>query len=73
MWGPLFGALMSAAVSKAENIPHELFKTFSPAFKPILDVSVADTLKRVIENRLAGDETTLASLDAHYAAFRQLL
>jgi hypothetical protein len=32
-----------------------------------------DVVRRIEEGRLAGDETTLATLDSHYGGFRHLL
>ncbi|MGK9166915.1 NAD(P)-binding domain-containing protein [Inquilinus limosus] len=73
MWGALFGALQGIAVCGAEGIPLAAYEAQMPAFKPVVDLAVADLVGRVRRGRLAGDEATLASVGAHHAAFRQLL
>lgn len=73
MWGALFGALHGIAVCQAEAIPLGAYEAQMPAFKPVVDLAVADLVGRVRQGRLAGDEATLASVGAHHAAFRQLL
>ena len=72
MWGALFGALLGAVIAEAEGIAHALFMTHFAAFKPVVDDAVVDAATRVRDGRLEGDAATLASLDAHYGAFRQL-
>ncbi|WP_034851031.1 NAD(P)-dependent oxidoreductase [Inquilinus limosus] len=73
MWGALFGALQGIAVCGAEGIPLAAYEAQMPAFKPVVDLAVADLVGRVRQGRLVGDEATLASVGAHHAAFRQLL
>ncbi len=73
MWGALFGALHGIAVCEAEAIPLAAYEAQMPAFKPVVDLAVADLVGRVRQGRLAGDDATLASVGAHHAAFRQLL
>ncbi|GGA59080.1 NAD(P)-dependent oxidoreductase [Pelagibacterium lentulum] len=66
-------ALLGSIVVDVEGIPPDLFTTFFAAFKPVVDDAVIDVATRVRDGRLKGDEATLASLDAHYSAFKQLL
>jgi 3-hydroxyisobutyrate dehydrogenase-like beta-hydroxyacid dehydrogenase len=73
MWGALFGALHGIAVCQAEAISLGAYEAQMPAFKPVVDLAVADLVGRVRQGRFAGDEATLASVGAHHAAFRQLL
>lgn len=73
MWGALFGALQGIAVCAAENIPLAAYEAQLQAFKPVVDLAVADVVARVRTGRQAGDEATLATVAAHHGAFRQLL
>ena len=73
MWGALFGALQGIAVCAAETIPLDAYEVQLQAFKPVVDLAVADVVARVRQGRLAGDEATLATVAAHHGAFRQLL
>jgi 3-hydroxyisobutyrate dehydrogenase-like beta-hydroxyacid dehydrogenase len=73
MWGGLFGALQSIAVVEAENLSLKTFRYQLTAFKPVVDAALFDLIDRTRARRFAGDETTLASLGAHYSAFRHLL
>ena len=73
MWGALFGALHGVAVCEAEAVPLATYQTHVGAFKPVVDLAVADVVDRIRHGRLAGDEATLATVSAHHGAFRQLL
>jgi 3-hydroxyisobutyrate dehydrogenase-like beta-hydroxyacid dehydrogenase len=73
MWGGLFGALQGMAVVEGENLNLETFRHQLTAFKPVVDAALFDLIDRTIARRFAGDETTLASLGAHYSAFQHLL
>lgn len=73
MWGGLFGALQGMVVVEAENLNLETFRHQLTAFKPVVDAALYDLIDRTRAQRFAGDETTLASLGAHYSAFQHLL
>ncbi|WP_134495755.1 NAD(P)-dependent oxidoreductase [Microvirga pakistanensis] len=73
MWGGLFGALQGMAVIEAENLNLEIFRHQLTAFKPVVDAALYDLIDRTRAQRFSGDETTLASLGAHYSAFQHLL
>lgn len=73
MWGGLFGALQGMAIVESENLSLETFRQQLTAFKPVVDAALFDLLDRTRARRFAGDETTLASLGAHYSAFQHLL
>lgn len=73
MWGALFGALQGMAVIEAEDLGLETFQKQLLAFKPVVDAALLDLIERTRTSRFAGDETTLASLGAHYSAFQHLL
>ncbi|MFC3322420.1 NAD(P)-dependent oxidoreductase [Mesorhizobium cantuariense] len=73
MWGGLFGALQGMAVAEAEGLDLETFRSHLSAFKPVVDAALFDAVDRTKARRFAGDDATLASLGAHYSAFRHLL
>lgn len=73
MWGALFGALQSVALCEAEGIPLAMFEAHFNGFKPVVDGAVVDALARVRDRRFASDESTLASIDTHFGAFRHAL
>lgn len=73
MWGSLFGALQGMAVAQAEGIEVETLRAQLLAFKPVVDAALLDAIDRSASCRFAGDDGTLASLGAHYSAFRHLL
>lgn len=73
MWGGLFGALQGMAVVEAENLSLETFRHQLTAFKPVVDGALCNLIDRTKARRFAGDDATLASLGAHYSAFRHLL
>jgi 3-hydroxyisobutyrate dehydrogenase-like beta-hydroxyacid dehydrogenase len=73
MWGELFGALQGATICVAEKIPLEVYAKFSEAVKPVLDGALADLVGRVREGRFAGDERTLATVEAHHVAAHHML
>ena len=73
MWGPLFGALHSIAVSKAEKIElGELAKQWT-ATAPVIEGLVTDLIKRTEAERFAADDETLSSISPHYSAFQHLV
>lgn len=73
MWGALFGALQGITVAETEGLDPETFRTHLSAFKPVVDGALFDLVDRINARRFAGDETTLASLGAHYSAFQHLI
>ncbi|MCX8569920.1 NAD(P)-dependent oxidoreductase [Aminobacter sp. MET-1] len=73
MWGGLFGTLQGMAVAEAEGLDLLTFRGHLAAFKPVVDAALFDVVDRTKAHRFAGDEATLASLGAHYSAFRHLL
>ncbi|MBA3447123.1 MAG: NAD(P)-dependent oxidoreductase [Pseudaminobacter sp.] len=73
MWGGLLGALQGMAVAEAEGLDLETFRSHLSAFKPVVDAALFDLVDRTNARRFAGDDATLASLGAHYSAFRHLL
>lgn len=70
MWGGLFGVLQGAAICDAEGVPLESYATFIRATTPMVDGAVVDLVTRLQRRHYAADETTLASLGAHYGAFQ---
>ncbi|WNG32770.1 NAD(P)-dependent oxidoreductase [Archangium violaceum] len=73
MWGSMFGVLQAVSVCKAEELPLEAFMGYLKATQPVIDGAVDDFVKRIQTGRFAGDETTLATIDAHQGALRHLL
>lgn len=73
MWGGLFGTLQGMAVAEAEGLELAAFEHQLAAFKPVIDTALVDLVDRTRAKRFAGDEKTLASLGAHYSAFKHLL
>lgn len=73
MWGGLFGALQGMAVAQAEGLDLAAFREQLARFKPVVDAALFDLVDRAAARRFAGDESTLASLGAHYGAFQHLL
>ena len=73
MWGALFGAIYGVAVCDAEGLRIDAYEQYLEPILPQLNGWMLNSVSRVGEGRLAGDETTLATLDAHYGAFRCLL
>jgi 3-hydroxyisobutyrate dehydrogenase-like beta-hydroxyacid dehydrogenase len=72
MWGHLFGILQGAAVSEAEGISLDAYAQHMAAIKAMLDGAAEDLTGRARQRRYAADETTLATLEAHYGAFKHL-
>jgi 3-hydroxyisobutyrate dehydrogenase-like beta-hydroxyacid dehydrogenase len=73
MWGGLFGTLVGAAVCEAEGIALATYRAHATAVAPMMIAATDDVIGRVQARRFAGDETTLASLEAHFTAFRHLV
>ena len=73
MWGALAGGLHAVAVAEAEAVPFDAFLLQFCAFKPVVYNAVLDLFKRARTGRLGGDLETLASIGAHYGAYRHLL
>ncbi|MGO7335608.1 NAD(P)-dependent oxidoreductase [Rhizobium leguminosarum] len=73
MWGGLFGALQGMAVTEAEGVSLDTFRSHLSAFKPVVDGALFDVVERTKAGRFAGDDATLASLGAHHSAFQHLL
>lgn len=73
MWGRLFGTLQAIAVCKAEAISLDVFADHVSQFAPTVEGAVEDLVARARDGRLRGDEQTLASIAAHYAAYQHLL
>jgi 3-hydroxyisobutyrate dehydrogenase-like beta-hydroxyacid dehydrogenase len=72
MWGDLFGVLVGAAICEAEGLPLASYRTYAAAIGPVVNASADDLVARIHARRFAADETTIASLDTHYSAFRHL-
>jgi 3-hydroxyisobutyrate dehydrogenase-like beta-hydroxyacid dehydrogenase len=72
MWGDLFGILQGIAVCEAEGLSLETFAKNVTATRPVLDGAAANMVARVVRRHYAADETTLATLGAHYGAFKHL-
>ncbi len=73
MWGKLFGTLQAIAVCGAEGVDLDTFSRHIPRFAPTVKGATDDLIARARDDRLAGDEQTLASIGAHHAAFHHLL
>jgi len=73
MWGALFGTLHAIAVCQAEDIDLAVFARQRSSFAPVVEGGVADLIERTKAARFAGDQETLASVSAHYGAFKHLL
>jgi 3-hydroxyisobutyrate dehydrogenase-like beta-hydroxyacid dehydrogenase len=73
MWGALFGTLQGVAVCKAEEIDLSAYASYLAPFQVALNGWSMDVVKRVEEGRLSGDADTVATVDAHYGAFRCLM
>jgi 3-hydroxyisobutyrate dehydrogenase-like beta-hydroxyacid dehydrogenase len=73
MWGALFGGLHGAAICQAEEISLEAYMRYLEPVLPQLSGWVMEDVKRINDGRLVGDESTLATVDAHYGAFRCLM
>jgi len=69
MWGDPFGILQGIVVCEAEGLSLD---TYLQNIRPVLDGDAKDMVERTRARRFAGDETTLASLEAHYGAFKHL-
>lgn len=72
MWGALFGALQGVAVCEAEKIPLSTYRTYVQT-SLMVNGAVTDVLTRIQNGRFAADESTLATIEIHYGAFRHLL
>ncbi|WP_426752308.1 NAD(P)-dependent oxidoreductase [Myxococcus sp. Y35] len=73
MWGSLFGVLQAVAIARAEKLSFETLRTYILATVPVVDGAERDLMARIIDDRLNGDEATLASLEVHHIAFKHLL
>lgn len=73
MWGALFGALHSIAVSKAEDIDLGDLARQWTAIAPVVEGLVTDLIKRTAAGRFAADGETLSSISPHYSAFQHLV
>jgi len=73
MWGTLFGALQGFAICRAEGLPSGDYATHLRAIRPMVEGALADAVDRVVNGRLAADDSTLATLETHYGSFRQVL
>jgi 3-hydroxyisobutyrate dehydrogenase-like beta-hydroxyacid dehydrogenase len=73
MWGALFGGLYGAVICQAEQLPIAAYAGYLRGILPQTNEWVMDTVTRINDGRLAGDEATLASIETHYAAFTCLL
>lgn len=73
MWGLLFGTLHATAICEANGIGLADFARHRLAFIPTVEGATADLITRAADQRLAGDAATLASLAAHWGAFRHML
>jgi 3-hydroxyisobutyrate dehydrogenase-like beta-hydroxyacid dehydrogenase len=73
MWGALFGALQGFAICRAEGVPAIDYAAQLRAIGPMVEGALGDLIDRVVQGRLAADDSTLATLETHYGAFRHLL
>jgi 3-hydroxyisobutyrate dehydrogenase-like beta-hydroxyacid dehydrogenase len=73
MWGALFGTLQGVAICKAEEIELSAYASYLAPFQQALNGWSMDIVKRVDEGRLSGDAETVATVSAHYGAFRCLM
>lgn len=73
MWGLLFGTLHATAICEANGIGLADFARHRLAFIPTVEGATADLIARAADQRLAGDTATLASIAAHWGAFRHML
>lgn len=73
MWGALFGAVQGAVVCQAEQLPLDAYLTYLKPVLPQVNGWIMDTVKRIEDGRLAGDEATLATVESHHGALRHLL
>ena len=73
MWGALFGAVQGVAICQAEQLRLDAYMIYLKPVLPQVNGWIIDTVKRIEEGRLAGDEATLATVDSHYGALRHLL
>jgi 3-hydroxyisobutyrate dehydrogenase-like beta-hydroxyacid dehydrogenase len=72
MWGKLFGTLQAIAVCGAEGVELDTFSSHIAQFAPTVEGATEDLIARARDGRLAGDDQTLASIAAHYAAYHHL-
>lgn len=73
MWGQLFGLLQGAAICEAEQLPFGTYAKYLAGIKPMIDGATVDLSGRLERRQFAADETTLATLGAHYGAFQHLV
>lgn len=73
MWGSMFGVLQGVSVCEAEGLPLEAYMGYVKALEPVVTGAVTDFVKRIQNGRFAGDEATLATVEAHQGALRHLL
>ncbi|OJH34016.1 NAD(P)-dependent oxidoreductase [Cystobacter ferrugineus] len=73
LWGSMFGVLQAVSVCEAEGLPLGAYMEYVQATKPMVDGAVTDFVKRIQTGRFAGDEKTLATVEAHHGALRHLI
>jgi 3-hydroxyisobutyrate dehydrogenase-like beta-hydroxyacid dehydrogenase len=73
MWGALFGAVQGVAICQAEQLRLDAYLSYLEPILPQVNGWILDTVKRIEEGRVAGDEETLATVDSHYGALQHLL
>jgi 3-hydroxyisobutyrate dehydrogenase-like beta-hydroxyacid dehydrogenase len=73
LWGAMFGALHGVAVAEAEGLSLDGYLEHVNAMTAVVNGAVLDTVTRIQKRQYAGDEATLATLDAHFGALRHLL
>ncbi len=72
-WGPLFSALLGAAVCEAEKFPLQGYIDSLRWFTPVLGKILTNMLDRVRDRRFAGDEDVAATVETCHAGVRHLL
>ncbi|HEX5661521.1 MAG TPA: NAD(P)-binding domain-containing protein [Polyangiales bacterium] len=71
MWGRLFGVLQGALLSEVEQIPLDVYRSFSDALTPMVEGAAGDLIARVAERRWGAE--TPASLETHHGALLHAL
>lgn len=73
LWGTMFGVLQGVSICEAEGFPLAACVSSLKTIMPVVDASSTDLVARIDEGRLAGDETTAATVEVCRASIRYLL
>ena len=68
-----FGALQGASVCQAEKFPLEADLNSVKSFMPFVNRWALDLMEPIKDGRLAGDQTTFATVNTHCATLRYLV